>query len=74
MGLRELRVVAKLVHFVLYGVLGFLMTGGLRATMGLFGARLVTAGCLLATANGVTDELRQLFTPRRILERAPNHP
>lgn len=55
----------KLVHGVLYLVLGALLVRALRVTTALGGGRLVALGCVLATGYGVTDELHQLFTPRR---------
>jgi VanZ family protein len=57
--------VDKLVHGVLYLVLGFLCARALAATTRLKGATLVAAATLLGTAYGVTDELHQLLTPRR---------
>jgi VanZ family protein len=55
----------KLVHAVLYGVLGFLCARALAATTAIRGRRLVLFAALLATLYGVTDELHQLLTPRR---------
>jgi VanZ family protein len=55
----------KLVHGAVYLVLGAFCARGLRATTTLSPAALVSATTALATAYGVTDELHQLFTPRR---------
>lgn len=55
----------KLVHGVLYLVLGALLVRALRASTALRGGRLVALGGLLAIGYGVTDELHQLFTPHR---------
>jgi VanZ family protein len=60
----------KLVHIGLYGVLGFLCARALAARGRARGARLVlgklvAAAALLATSYGVTDEIHQIFTPRR---------
>jgi VanZ family protein len=55
----------KLVHGLVYLVLGLVCGRALAATTGLgLGGRVALAS-LLATAYGVTDELHQLFTPRR---------
>jgi VanZ family protein len=55
----------KLVHGFLYAVLGICCLLGLRQTTSLGTRGLVAAATALATAFGVTDELHQLFTPRR---------
>jgi VanZ family protein len=55
----------KLIHGVVYLVLGLLSGRALGATTGIRRGRRVALACLLATAYGVTDELHQLFTPRR---------
>lgn len=57
--------VDKIVHGLIYLVLGFLCVRALAATTSLVGVPLVLAGTLIATAYGVTDELHQLLTPRR---------
>lgn len=58
----------KLVHIALYGVLGFFCARALAAR-GRGGrpisSKLIFAAALLATAYGVTDEIHQIFTPRR---------
>jgi VanZ family protein len=55
----------KLVHAILYGVLGVFSGRALAAGRALTTARLVGATCLMAVAYGTTDELHQLLTPRR---------
>jgi VanZ family protein len=55
----------KLVHGVLYMVLGFFCARGLAATTSLSPAALVAVATALGAAYGVTDELHQLLTPRR---------
>ena len=55
----------ELVHIALYGVLGVLVGRALAATTSLGGAARVALTCALAAAYGITDELHQLFTPRR---------
>jgi VanZ family protein len=55
----------KVAHVALYLVLGLAISRALRATTRLAGGRLLATTCLLATAYGITDELHQLFTPRR---------
>jgi VanZ family protein len=55
----------KVVHVALYGVLGLLVGRALAATTALGGPARVALTCALATAYGITDELHQLFTPRR---------
>jgi VanZ family protein len=55
----------KLVHGVLYLVLGLLCGRGLGATTSLGRPTLVALAAAVATAYGVTDELHQLLTPRR---------
>jgi VanZ family protein len=57
--------VDKLVHALLYLVLGLLCARALGATTGLVGPSRVAVATLLTTAYGVTDELHQLLTPRR---------
>ncbi|MDB4979735.1 MAG: hypothetical protein JWM82_487 [Myxococcales bacterium] len=55
----------KLVHGGLYLVLGALAARAFSATTSLSAGRVIVAACLFAAAYGVTDELHQLFTPRR---------
>jgi VanZ family protein len=55
----------KLVHGLLYLVLGACCVRGLGQSTSLTPGTLVAAATMLATAFGVTDELHQLFTPRR---------
>lgn len=55
----------KLVHGLLYLVLGLLCARALAATTSLEALALVSVATALATAYGVTDELHQLLTPRR---------
>jgi VanZ family protein len=55
----------KLVHALLYFVLGFLCARAFAATTRMTGASLALVATLVATAYGVTDELHQLLTPRR---------
>ena len=55
----------KVVHVLLYAVLGVLLGRALEATTALRRAPRVVVGCALATAYGITDELHQLLTPRR---------
>ena len=55
----------KVVHGALYLVLGLLCARALRATTALSATRVVVLAAALATVYGVTDELHQLFTPRR---------
>jgi VanZ family protein len=55
----------KLVHGVLYLVLGLLCRRALGARAGLTPAQLAAAATALATVYGVSDELHQLLTPRR---------
>ena len=55
----------KLVHGAIYLVLGLLLGRALAAATRLPKGGRVALAFLLATAYGVTDELHQLFTPRR---------
>jgi VanZ family protein len=55
----------KVVHVLLYAVLGLLVGRALEVTTALGRAPKVAVACVLATAYGITDELHQLFTPRR---------
>jgi VanZ family protein len=55
----------KVVHGVVYLVLGLLCGRALRATTRLGAGHRVALAGLLATVYGVTDELHQLLTPRR---------
>jgi len=55
----------KLVHGIVYLVFGLACGRSLAATTRLTAGRRVALAFLLATAYGVTDELHQLFTPRR---------
>lgn len=57
--------VDKLVHALLYFVLGFFCARALGATTRITGGTLVLLATLIATGYGVTDELHQLLTPRR---------
>jgi VanZ family protein len=54
----------KLVHGVLYLVLGVFCVRGLRP-LGLPASRALALAAVLATAYGVSDELHQIFTPNR---------
>jgi VanZ family protein len=55
----------KLVHGVLYSTLGFLVTRGLRGSTTLGRGTLVAVSTVLAILYGVSDEIHQLWTPRR---------
>jgi VanZ family protein len=67
----------KVVHVLVYAVLGLLLGRALAATAtanatptpatktALRRASTVVVVCVLATSYGITDELHQLFTPRR---------
>lgn len=59
----------KGVHFVEYGVLGFLCaSAALRTWRGRSPPRVALVGALLATAWGLSDELHQAFVPGRSAE------
>jgi hypothetical protein len=56
----------KLVHALLYGVLGGLLLRALGGTRGREGAATkIVIAVLLATAYGISDEIHQLWTPHR---------
>jgi VanZ family protein len=56
----------KLVHLALYGVLGSFCARALVAHgRAARTSKLILAAAILATGYGVTDEIHQLFTPRR---------
>ncbi len=56
----------KLVHALLYGVLGALLRRALDRTRGREAAAgNVLLAILLATAYGISDEIHQLWTPHR---------
>lgn len=52
----------KLVHFIIYSILGFLVSSSLRSS-GIKGHILI--GCILASTYGLTDEIHQSFVPMR---------
>ncbi len=53
----------KVMHVALYGPFGLLVARALRRNMGPVAA--ISLATLIATAYGVTDEVHQLFVPRR---------
>lgn len=55
----------KLVHGVLYLVLGALCARAIMKTRAASRGRAIVLAGVLSTAYGVTDELHQLLTPRR---------
>jgi len=55
----------KVVHAVIYVVLGALCVRAIRRTSTLTGARAVALATLIAALYGVSDELHQIFTPNR---------
>jgi VanZ family protein len=55
----------KIVHAVLYFVLGALCLRAIRRTSTLTGIRAVAAAAVLTALYGVSDELHQIFTPNR---------
>lgn len=71
----EVRIVRKLGHVFEYGLLALLVGRGLLATFTGWGARPATRrdllrvwqiGTVIATLYAITDELHQLFVPRRM--------
>jgi VanZ family protein len=55
----------KLVHAIIYVVLGALCLRGIVRTTRLRGARAVLLAALLGTLYGISDEFHQSFTPMR---------
>jgi VanZ family protein len=55
----------KLLHAMVYAVLGGLFLLAVKATSPLGAGRLVTAAVVLAGLYGLTDEFHQLFVPGR---------
>ena len=55
----------KIVHCIVYGVLGALCYRALVLTTRLRGASAVVVAILVALAYGVSDEVHQLFVPQR---------
>lgn len=58
----------KLVHFVLYGCLGFLSAWSLGATWRLSWKGVAIIAFLLSTAYGGINEIVQMFIPARSME------
>jgi VanZ family protein len=57
--------VDKLVHVALYAVLGALVWRALRLTRPIDPLRATIVAAVFATLYGITDEVHQIFTPRR---------
>jgi VanZ family protein len=55
----------KVVHFGVYGILGFLLARWLAGAISTEKQRLVTLSVLLVGLYGITDEIHQVFTPLR---------
>jgi VanZ family protein len=55
----------KLVHAVVYAVLGLLCLRGVRQTSSLVGARAVIMATCITALYGISDEFHQVFTPNR---------
>jgi len=55
----------KLMHLVIFGILGFLTTGAVRAARQGYRARPFWIVVALVTLYGIADELHQLFVPGR---------
>jgi VanZ family protein len=55
----------KVVHVAIFAVLGALCARGARGSGGWMAARALWVGSTLATLYGVTDEVHQMFVPRR---------
>jgi len=55
----------KVVHGLVYGMLGALFQRAVRRTWRVSGPAAAAIAVVLATAYGVTDELHQLLTPGR---------
>jgi VanZ family protein len=55
----------KLVHAVVYVVLGILCLRGMRRTSSLPRGRAVIIAAVITALYGVSDELHQMFTPKR---------
>src|SRR5262249_31842630 len=55
----------KLVHVILYIVLGAFCLRGVRGTSTLTGWRAIAIAALIAGFYGVSDEIHQIFTPNR---------
>jgi VanZ family protein len=55
----------KVVHGLVYGILGALFQRAVRRTWPIGGPAAAAIAVLLATAYGVSDELHQLLTPGR---------
>jgi VanZ family protein len=58
----------KIVHVVLYGILGALCFWALRRSTGLSRSRAVVFAALVGLGYGVSDELHQTFVPGRSAE------
>lgn len=55
----------KVMHFVTYGVLAFLVARGIGPVQGEFSWRRVFAAVAFAVAYGISDEFHQSFVPGR---------
>ena len=67
LGIEGITLASFLIHFLLYGVLGFL-TGRALAGRGGFTLRLILIGWVMCTLFGLLDELYQISVPGRTFE------
>lgn len=66
--LRHIRHGDKYVHFLLYGLLAFLLHLGLRGRAWRLGPLALPLAALVVLAFGLGEEVAQLFSPRRRFE------